>query len=251
MIKRDCTGGEQSRQGRIDQLTTRSRKGAGLLDSTINYTDARGYNYVGMSESWKNLCLEIPCSKRVVIPPGYPTQWIDTTIDGKDVVIQVWKGNCPHVLPDLPGGIGGEVGIYRREPGRTIPNVLDIPALQLFPPAMRPRVAAIVSELIRQAITGLNTRTEIWWPYPALNAQIEMNFVHGKTVSEFFTASPETTGGYWMSRWMTYRSYRNYTWSELLRRRVVPVPAFKYTMEFAVKGQRFRWKEPGSAIVAY
>ena len=42
------------------------------------------------------------------------------------MVIQLWKGNCPKFLgfigiESFPGGIGAEVGVYRRIPGRFRP----------------------------------------------------------------------------------------------------------------------------------
>lgn len=56
--------------------------------------------------------------------PKYDTKVIDTKIDGRKVVIQLWKGYCPSYLPRLPGGIGAEVGIYYRswQPGMWWPD---------------------------------------------------------------------------------------------------------------------------------
>lgn len=217
-----------------------------MLDSTISYVDERGYDYVGMSESWKKLCLDLPCSKRVVIEPVYKTQWLHTKIDGQDVVIQTWKGHIPKGLRAMPGGIGGEVGIYRVEPGRRIPDLLDLPALSTFPPAMQPHVRTLVSKLLKELVEAAEHGVELWWPHPALNAQIDMKFTNPHTGDGFFAATPsEPAGGYWMSRWMNYGSYINYIASEKLR---VPVHAHEYVMDFAVKGHRFRWADSGAPI---
>jgi hypothetical protein len=220
-----------------------------LLDSTVDYTDTRGYHYVGMSASWKRLCLALPCSKRVVIPPLYKTQWIATQIDGQDVVLQAWRGDCPK-FHGLPGGIGGEVGIYREEPGRTIPDVLDLPMLDSFPAALRPLITTVVSEVLGDLVDVAEEGVELWWPYPALDAQIDMAFTNPDTGEELFHAAPpEPTGGYWMSRWMNYWSYATYRAGEALRGHATPLVASSYTMDFAVKGHRFHWGDPDSAIV--
>ncbi|AUH01021.1 hypothetical protein CWC46_15080 [Prodigiosinella confusarubida] len=44
--------------------------------------------------------------------PEYDTKVIDTKVNGRDVVIQLWKGFCPSYMPGLVGGFGAEVGIY-------------------------------------------------------------------------------------------------------------------------------------------
>jgi len=220
-----------------------------VLDSVQKYEDARGYHYVGMSKSWKKLCLDLPDSPRVKIPPLYETQWIDTTIAGQPVLIQAWNGDCPHALRGLPGGIGGEVGIYRRDDARQIPDALQIPALAEFPAAWRPEIAKIASALIEHAVGLAEEGVERWWPYPQLNAQIEMSFSHGGR--PFFTADPpEPADGYWMSRWMGYGSYVKYVAHELLHGHTVPLRTAEYTMDFTVGGKAFRWDAFDSPIVA-
>ena len=214
-----------------------------MLDSTTSYEDGRGYDYVGMSESWKQLCLALPCSERVVIEPVYKTRWLTTTIGGEEVVIQAWKGHIPKGLRAMPGGIGGEVGIYRRMPGRAIPDILDIPALVMFPPEIQPLVKTVMSRVIGELVAAAEAGVDLWWPFPELDAQIDMWFTNPRTGDDFFTASPsEAAGGYWMSRWMNYGSYVNYIASEQLR---IPVHAYEYVMEFGVKGHRFRWADAG------
>ena len=219
-----------------------------MLDAITHYQDGRGYEYVGMSESWKRLCLELPCSERVVIEPVYKTKWITTEIDGNEVVIQTWKGHIPKGLRAMPGGIGGEVGIYRRQPGRKIPELLDIPALSLFPDSAQPFVRNFVSKVLKELVEAAEAGVDLWWPFPELNAQIDMWFVNPKTGDDFFAASPsEPAGGYWMSRWMNYGSYVDYIASEHLK---VPVHAHQYVMQFGVKGKRFTWEDASSEIVA-
>ncbi len=59
----------------------------------------------------EELAQSYPCTPAMHWP-GYDTKVIDTEIDGRAVVIQLWKGFCPAYMPGLPGGIGAEVGIY-------------------------------------------------------------------------------------------------------------------------------------------
>jgi hypothetical protein len=83
-----------------------------ILDATEHYKDTRGYSYVAISDSWKRLCLDLPDSERVQIPPVYRQQSLQTTIDGKPVVIQVWKGNSIGARKfewDAPGSAIREV----------------------------------------------------------------------------------------------------------------------------------------------
>jgi hypothetical protein len=46
--------------------------------------------------------------------PGYETKILERRLDGRDIVIQLWKGFCPSYMPGLVGGVGAEVGIYHK-----------------------------------------------------------------------------------------------------------------------------------------
>jgi hypothetical protein len=220
-----------------------------ILDATVQFKDTRGYQYVGMSDSWKRMCLDLPCSKRVKVPPVYKQQSLTTTIDGQEIVIQAWKGNCPKAYREMPGGIGGEVGIYRRIPGKEIPDVLALPRLNDFPANVRPKVKAALSKLIKELVETAESGVDLWWPYPELDAQIEMRLLHPDRDVELFHANPsEAAGGYWMSRWMHYWSYAKYVARELFHLRRVPLNTFDYRMQFSVKGHRFEWGAPSSPI---
>lgn len=220
-----------------------------VLDATVRFKDSRGYQYVGMSDSWKRMCLDLPCSKRVKVPPVYKQQHLTTTIDGEEIVIQAWKGNCPKAYREMPGGIGGEVGMYRRVPGRQIPDVLSLPRVNDFPPSVRPTVTAILSRLIKELVETAESGVDLWWPCPELGAQIEMRFLHPDRDDELFRAEPfEAAGGYWMSRWMSYWSYSKYVAREWLHLRKVPTNAHDYRMRLCVKGRHFAWDAHGSPI---
>lgn len=210
-----------------------------MFDSIQTYT-VDGVNFIGMSESWKVMCLDIPDSSRVRFP-GYDTAWIETSIKGQPCVVQAWRGNC-YEYPGMPGGIGGEVGIYRLEPGRPIPTTFKYPPV--FTPVVERIVAHLLNQIIHDAIEGLDYHTQIWWPYPALDAEIAMTFTNPLRGGEvFFVATPnEPARGYWMSRWMTYESYAAYAASG-------PHPApTGYDMAFSVGDAAFDWKAGGALV---
>lgn len=220
-----------------------------ILDATEHYKDSNGYGYVAISESWKRLCLDFPDSERVQIPPVYRQQSLRTTIDGKPVVIQVWKGNCPHAFRELPGGIGGEVGIYQLDPGRAIPHELTLPRIASFPKPLQPLVTRIASRVLKGLVEAAQANVEWWWPYPQLGEQIEMQFLHPDDDRVLFKADPaEPRGGYWMSRWMGYASYARYVLHETFHGRRVPHHAYDYRMQFSIGARKFEWDAPGSAI---
>jgi hypothetical protein len=219
-----------------------------IFDSTERHKDSRGYEYVAISDSWKRMCMDLPCSKRVAIPGLYKQQYLHTKIDGQNIVIQAWKGHCPQGYRELPGGIGGEVGVYRVIEGKQIPDVLDLPRINEFPAVVRPVVAKIVSRVLKELVEVAEANAEWWWPYPEINGQIEMRLVHPDHESELFRADPiEKAGGYWMSRWMTYDSYQRFITHEALHGNMPP-RAYDYHMDLVVKGHRFHWGAPASPI---
>lgn len=57
----------------------------------------------------------IPCFAGMYFP-GYDTTVLHRVLDGREVIIQLWKGYCPSYLPGMIGGIGAEVGIYQNTP---------------------------------------------------------------------------------------------------------------------------------------
>lgn len=190
---------------------------------TIRTADPSGYSYVETSERWKVLCQELPCFLALRWP-GYATTTVETEIDGEPVVIQLWKGWCQKFLglPIFPGGIGAEVGVYRRIPGRALPG-----DLRFLPP---PLEAFYVNAIARMA------ETELWWPAPDLGAQLTFDLINPLTGATVFTAGPQRS--YWLTKWMNEDAYLRYAFDQRFR---VPVLPDAYILEYRINGQVGRW----------
>src|SRR5215472_1720317 len=147
---------------------------------TIRYFDSRGYLFSEVSESWQQLCQNLP-SFGALQWPDYTTQVVEAVVGGQPVVIQAWKGWCQRFLGvgEMPGGIGAEVGVYRRMPGRVRPT-----SIPFLPPAL--------AQPILNAMATL-TDDELWWPYPELGAQISFTLTNPVNNQVFFSAGPETS----------------------------------------------------------
>jgi hypothetical protein len=149
------------------------------ISPTIKYIDARGYEYVETSDWLKQVCTLLPCFEALQWP-DYASKVVRDVIDGQDVVIQLWKGWCPKIFEDFPGGIGAEVGVYCTVLERALPTSL---------PLITPQAAA-----------GLTSIAELgdeffWWPFSELGTTIEFTLTNPVTNQTFFSAGPETTYG--------------------------------------------------------
>src|SRR5258706_2696810 len=93
-----------------------------MLSPTIRYDGEGGYTYDETSEYWKEMCRAFPCFYALQWP-GYASDIFEDEINGQAAVIQLWKGWCQKFLGStyFPGGIGAEVGVYRRIPGKVRP----------------------------------------------------------------------------------------------------------------------------------
>ena len=199
------------------------------LTPTNESVDDRGYRYVETSEEWMAACRPLPCFEALEWP-DYATKVIEDTIDGKPVVIQLWKGWCQQflTLKNMPGGVGAEVGVYTRIPGR--------------------RIAASVPELpdpfvakFREQVAGLGDK-DLWWPYPEseLRTTIEFEFINPLTNETVFRADPLTS--YWRTRWMDLSSYRKYVDSQpgvWPFNKKAPALAWDYSLKYTINGRTF------------
>jgi hypothetical protein len=202
-----------------------------LNSPTIRYLD-RGYSYNETSESWKQLCTIFPCFYALQWP-GYASDIVEDVIDGQAVVIQLWKGLCPKFLGSrfFPGGVGAEVGIYRRIPGRVRPSSLPFP---LNTTAISAKVLGALATL---------TDNELWWPFPELGAEIEYTLTNPNTNQVFFSAGPETS--YWLAKWMNEDSYDEYKRDQ--GRGNTPVKYEDYILNYTINGINYPLWSSGRA----
>jgi hypothetical protein len=203
---------------------------------TVAYEEPNGYKYVETSPELKELASGLPCFKPIEWP-DYDTKVIEETINGKPVVIQLWKGWCQQIFssPNFPGGIGGEVGIYERVEGR---------GLQAEKPDFMPER---IWNLLREA--SKHGGKHFWWPVAEMN-EIEYDFINPVTNTVVFHAGPQKT--YWRNKWMDTADYTQYKKSTGKRWSWLPAwfpmnyraPRFAAhnVMEYKINGKTYpRW----------
>ena len=204
-----------------------------MIDPTKNYVE-NGYEFDETSSEWKAACAALPCFEELHWP-DYATAVFDVNIDGKDLVIQLWKGWCPRFLndPEFPGGIGGEVGVYERVDGKGFPA--DRP--DFFP------------ELMWDALHLMSERAggHFFWPVEEKYA-IEFDFINPVTNKVMFHAGTEN--GYWLTKWMGDESYKKYKNDQELRwpwlpgwvpfNSLTPPFAVDYRMEYKINGKPYQ-----------
>jgi len=219
-----------------------------LSSPTINYWDS-GYNFDETSESWKELCQSFPCFLALQWP-GYATGICEDKIDGEPVVIQWWKGWCPRFLgfvgvKTFPGGVGGEVGIYRRIPGKVRPTSL---------PSIVPKPLA---DKFLSALANL-ADNDLWWPFPELGARVEFTMMNPVNGRKLCSAGPQKT--YWLTKWMDDDSYSQYQrdqgplqWSWLPPgtpgNSQTPINWADYVLQFRINGKTYDSIPSGAATL--
>ncbi|MEP7365115.1 MAG: hypothetical protein ABI972_17820 [Acidobacteriota bacterium] len=213
----------------------------------IDQEKSGGYTYVETSKFWKTACKPLPCFAELWWP-GYLTKVIKTTIDDKDVVIQLWKGWCQRFLgrwANCPGGMGAEVGIYRavdehspKSQRFVLKNEVKLldRALHKGRANRRRRVEKfaplknLVSELPRDSHPDGEPEGEVWYPYPELNTKLWFKLVNPYTNEVLVETSEQTT--YWLTRWMTPDSYRE----EYKKDHETPAFAADYRLHYTING---------------
>ena len=209
-----------------------------MMHLTVAYQEPTGYKYVETSPDLKAAAATLPCFEALHWP-DYATKVFDDEINGKPVVIQLWKGWCQQFLssPSFPGGIGGEVGVYERVTGKGFPA--DRP--EWCPPAL--------FNFLQQKSKLANG--DFFWPvdeteYP----EIEWDFINPNTGKVAFHADLQKT--YWRNKWMDNESYREYKndqekrWPSLPGwfpfNSQTPALAVHYVMDYKINGKSYpRW----------
>lgn len=192
-----------------------------LSSPTIQYADTRGYQYDETAEWWKQDCTAFPCFAALQWP-GYSTQVSEYVIDGQPVVIQLWKGTCQKFLglQAFPGGIGAEVGVYHRVPGKARPT-----SLPFLPPEFAAFILAAIAPLADD---------DLWWAFPELGSRIEFTLTNPVTSQPFFTAGAEVT--YWLNKWMNDASYTQY---QANQGNQTPSAPTDYVLGYRINGQDY------------
>ncbi len=228
-----------------------------------------GLKYNETSDEWNTMCESFPCFADMYFP-GYATTCRDTTIKGKHVVIQLWKGACPELLQisSFPGGIGGEVGIYeRRAPPESsggpdsIKNAKGpLPKAVATAKKIAPALAKPLSNIDRhlhQQRHPFESPDEgdgfqpgdLWYP-AKFGWTLHLRLIHPRasTSPENIKAGFEETffetpanfrdrTGYWCNRWMVRDSYNRYK-----SKHKVPWRATDFILEYTIDGvKQPRW----------
>jgi hypothetical protein len=200
---------------------------AALSNPTLQTTDPNsGYVFDTTSPIWKAACAALP-SFAALCWPGYATACVPATIDGVDVVIQPWMGNCEQLFgrSNFPGGIGGEVGVYVRVPGgKPLPDLSVLPG----PVQLMFRAAAVLG--------GDN----LWWADANVQPEIDFTIINPVNSSVLLQAGPETN--YWVNKWMEPSSYARYVAAQGGQ---VPSSATDYKMVYTVAGVTREWTGAG------
>jgi hypothetical protein len=162
---------------------------------------------------------------------------VEDTINGKPVVIQLWKGWCQQFLssPNFPGGVGAEVGIYERVTGKGFP-------------ADRPDWCPQALWVFLQQESKL-ANGDFWWPVAEQN-EVEWELINPVNNTVAFRAGPQKT--YWRNKWMDNESYAQYEkdqgkkWSLLPAwfpwNTQTPKLAVNYILSYKINGKSYqRW----------
>ena len=235
-----------------------------------------GLKFVETSDQWNKACEVLPCFAEMYWP-GYATKCITSKVGDEDIVIQLWKGFCPQLFGSwgaFPGGIGAEVGIYRRVPATstskgsatklvtksTVKAVLDAKGPMSKINVITAKTGPILQEHARgldKALAGFRhplvpprTAGDLWYPAPDLSTNLSWRLVHpasstdpkrvgGDTLETFFETpfGFRNRKGYWCNRWMDRESYKRYQ-----AKHKVPIVPTGFILEYRINGQlQPRW----------
>jgi len=217
------------------------------------------YLFVETSDWWKDMCSILPCFPALAWS-GYLTKCIDTTINGHPVVIQLWKGWCQKFFgrSDFPGGIGAEVGIYRRISKvkhvvtvKPQPFLRSLKSLKDYVHGEKtggPRLPSsselgfLPAEMKKQMLDALSHLKDgqFWWPYPELGTVIEWQLERPDTGQVFFRMPrPQTT--YWCNRWMDPQSYNLFKADPKNNAYPSYFDGWRYRLRYKIIGQEYLW----------
>jgi hypothetical protein len=239
--------------------------------SPVLHDSVDGHKFVETSDQWNTMCEALPCFAEMYWP-GYATKCISTTIRGHAAVVQLWKGFCPQLLGShdaFPGGIGAEVGIYRRvsedhykhnatklaSPSPSaIKSVLTakgplgkaIAITKTTGPLLEEQGHGVDKALagFRHPLNPPKSAGDIWYPAPDLKTVLSWRLIHPPSSAnpkDFDAGSSDTFFGtpdgfrnrttYWCNRWMDRDSYNRYR-----SKHKVPLVATDFILEYRING---------------
>jgi hypothetical protein len=227
---------------------------------------SEGYELDETSDMWKDICKPLPCDLAMAWPL-YVTAAIDVVINDEPFVIQCWKGLCEDAisqlpaLPDpigvieFPGGIGAEVGIYRRQTDVQIPASLIPPIPASWPPQLQ--AAAHVwfgTRALRFNIPAAISGSQDYW-FPADGVGIPVSFTLTEPAFGDDVISNYTTDRYWTCQWMRPTSWPQWLSNWHGRHHgASPIDAFrmaeysKYVLDFYVAGIHYIWDDASMRV---
>jgi hypothetical protein len=215
---------------------------------------------------WVDLCSNLPCDA-LMHWPLYDTCVLDNVKIPdqhgvmQDAVIQCWKGFCPDALSGIdgyyfPGGVGAEVGVYMRQPGRD-PHANLVPAV---PPnsSNKLKVAAELWLRTRSLRMDIDNINDFWWPADQLVAdsghEVKFTLAEHLLGETLITSTP--TNRYWNCEWMRPHSFTKWTLGWHARHQNEPAidllelaDVWKYILNFSVAGVNYVWDESGIRTV--
>jgi phosphatidylserine/phosphatidylglycerophosphate/cardiolipin synthase-like enzyme len=263
--------GSVPRPARLDDIVRRierprgnpptypQRKAAGLFTQQIFHMPAivfteGGVHFTDQLEWWKEVCIGFPCFVELGWP-GYESGVIDhieaggqsqpLQIDGQDIVIQIWRGYCEKFLnmDGMPGGVGVEIGVYRKIPGQLdkfLKQIGDIGKLRdsisrLLGGNLPKKYQVFFDNFASLAAQyGNQFDQHIFWPFPELDAQVEFTFTNPANSKVLLQAKPSNT--YWRVKWMDPIQYvvRAVSSGD---HPVDPLKTWDYDVDFTITGK--------------
>jgi phosphatidylserine/phosphatidylglycerophosphate/cardiolipin synthase-like enzyme len=256
------------RPAALDDIVTRiesgkpkypQRKAAGLLTGQVFHMPAivfaeAGFHYTDQQQWWKEVCIGLPCFVELGWL-GYESGVIDhieangqsmpLQIDGHDIVIQIWRGWCERFLDmkGMPGGVGVEIGVYRKIPGQLdkfLKQVGDIAKLRdsisrLFGKHLPKRFQVYFDKFATNlAQYGSQFDQHIFWPFPELDARIEFTFTNPTNNKVLLHAKPSNT--YWRVKWIDLAEYKDLALHSA-DHPINPLKTWDYTVDFTITGK--------------
>jgi hypothetical protein len=236
--------------------------------SPVLHDSIDGFKFVETSDQWNKACEPLPCFAEMYWP-GYATKCISATIANHPVVIQLWKGRCPQLLGSndaFPGGIGAEVGIYRRvattqyshKPKSLTPAAVVSVLKAKGPLAKAGAIGAITGPVLEDQMHGLDktlagfrhplnppkTAGDLWYPAPELATRLSWRLIHPRSsadpknldggLADTFFGTPDSFRKrvtYWCNRWMDHASYKRYQ-----SKHKTPLEYTAFILEYRING---------------